>query len=86
MCNYDSCIAARPATMSQSDMSDGDVCSSEGEVDDYYANDGGDNMDTAIDSLNTTDPEYFEFQVLSIADVDRLLNESVARLQTSLQV
>lgn len=70
--------------MSRSDMSDDDLCDSDNEDSYYYEDD--DMVDAAVESQSSTDPEYFDYQVLTITDVERLLNESVAQLQAELKV
>ena len=63
-----------------SDYEDDGMC----EDDDYY-DDPDDFMETETDKKKD-DPEYFEFELLKVEDVDRLLNESVEALCKSMQV
>ena len=63
-----------------SDYEDDGMC----EEDDYY-DDPDDFMETETDKKKD-DPEYFEFELLKVEDVDRLLNESVEALCKSMQV
>ena len=63
-----------------SDYEDDEMC----EEDNYY-DETDDFMETETDKKKE-DPEYFEFDLLKVEDVDRLLNESVEALCKSLQV
>ena len=63
-----------------SDYEDDGMC----EDDDYY-DDPDDFMETETDKKKD-DPEYFEFELLKVEDVDRLLNESVEALCKSMKV
>ena len=49
----------------------------------YYDN-TGDDID--LDKAENLDPEYFDFQLLKIEDVERLLNENVEALCTTINV
>jgi len=49
----------------------------------YYDHDG---EDTDMDRGKEEDPEYFEYQLLAMEDVGRLLNESVEADCKSIQV
>ena len=50
----------------------------------YYDEQEGD--DTEMEKDKTDDPEYYEFELLKVEDVERLLNESVEKLCQSLHV
>ena len=63
-----------------SDYEDDEMC----EEDNYY-DETDDFMETETDKKKD-DPEYFEFDLLKVEDVDRLLNESVEALCKSLKV
>lgn len=56
----------------------------EGDIDTYYYEQEGD--DTEMEKDKTEDPEYFEFALLAVEDVERLLNESVETLCQSIHV
>ena len=63
-----------------SDYEDDEMCDDENYYD--YTHDY---METETDKKKD-DPEYFEFDLLKVEDVDRLLNESVEALCKSIQV
>ena len=70
--------------MSQgSDNSDYDA--DEDMCDDYYYGDD-DDMETEAPDKTKDDPEYFDFELLKVEDVERLLNESVEALTKTLKV
>ena len=57
--------------------------------DDYYNNDDYYNTDGDGEEHmeeNKDDPEYFDFELLKVEDVERLLNESVEALCKSINV
>jgi len=53
--------------------------------DDCYESDGDVMADDSL-SHSANDPEYFDFKALSTEDVEKLLNESVAKLLTNIEV
>lgn len=73
-------------SMSLSQYSDCDDDDDYDDYDSYYQED----MDTTADDVSnnneTADPEHFSFTTLSPVDVERLLNEDVAKLQSVLHV
>lgn len=69
--------------MNYSDDEDGEIS-----YNDYY-NMGyynGEDCDIEQEDMCKTDPEFFAYECLSVEEVERLLNESVETLSTSLQV
>ena len=54
----------------------------DGALQEYYE-DAGDDLEEDMSRLN---PEYFPVECLSVEEVERLLNEWVEQLSTSLQV
>ncbi len=64
-----------------SDYEEDEMC----EEDENYYDYTDDYMETETDKKKE-DPEYFEFDLLKVEDVDRLLNESVEALCKSIQV
>lgn len=69
--------------MNYSDDEDQDIS-----YNDYY-NMGfynGKDIDVEQNDLCKTDPEYFAYECLSVVEVERLLNESVETLCTTLEV
>lgn len=53
----------------------------------YYEDDVYDSQcDMGNEELNSTNLEYFDFNILNIEDVGKLLNESVDQLQNALKV
>ena len=94
MCDIDMCIFSE---MSQDMVSIGsdDECSqrsgkSEDEMEDeedifnYYNCDTEENTDG--DHRKGADPEFFEYDLLKVEDVERLLNESVEALSQAIKV
>lgn len=74
--------------MSQSQYSDDEDDDYDADdYDSYYQEDCYD-MDSAMTAGDSTnaDPEYFDFKLLNTEDVERLLNEDVAQLQSKLEV
>lgn len=69
--------------MSGSDV-DLEECSEEENFDDYYNN--GDDCEIEHSDPRKTDPEYFDYECLSIEEVERLLNENVEALCGSIEV
>ncbi|KAK6621991.1 putative E3 ubiquitin-protein ligase ariadne-2 [Polyplax serrata] len=53
--------------------------------DDYY-NTGGEDCDIEQVDPRKTDPEYFEFDCLTVEGVEKLLNESVEKLSNNAQI
>ena len=68
-----------------SQESDSDYDADEDMCDDYYYGDDDDMLDEIPDKTKD-DPEYFEFELLKVEDVERLLNESVEALTQTLKV
>ncbi|KAM7344284.1 E3 ubiquitin-protein ligase ari-2 [Cochliomyia hominivorax] len=54
------------------------------EYDDYY--NSGEDCDVERLDPKKTDPEYFEYECLTVEEVEKLLNESVEKLNTILQI
>ncbi|XP_005177707.1 potential E3 ubiquitin-protein ligase ariadne-2 [Musca domestica] len=54
------------------------------EYDDYY--NSGEDCDVEHLDPKKTDPEYFEYECLTVEEVEKLLNESVEKLNTILQI
>lgn len=69
-------------------MSESESCSDEDcDLDDvYYSDVETCDMDIGFESSQSADPEHFDFDVLKTEGVEKLLNESVAALQSGLQV
>ena len=77
------------AEMSQTQLSEEDDDDYD-DYDSYYQEDCFD-MDTAVAcgdnaSMSAVDPESFDYKLLNTEDVERLLNEGVAQLQSQLDV
>ena len=72
--------------MSQDSGSEVDDCSDEDMEDQFdYYNDGGE--DAEMDHPeNIEDVESFEYKLLNVEEVERLLNESVEKLCTTIKV
>ncbi|KAK6175068.1 hypothetical protein SNE40_013605 [Patella caerulea] len=69
---------------SDNEYSDDHIEDDEDEYDNYYY-DNNDDLD--LDKpKKSDDPEYFEFDLLKVEDVERLLNEEVEALCTSLKI
>ncbi|KAG8230447.1 hypothetical protein J437_LFUL014711, partial [Ladona fulva] len=64
--------------------SDMDYSEEECGYEDYYNT--AEDCDIESVDASKTDPEYFVFECLSVEEVERLLNESVEALSTSLQI
>lgn len=71
------------STMSQDSESDSDHGGEEDMYDGYYDNQDDFDIDKPKKS---DDPEYFEFELLQVEDVERLLNEEVEALCQSQKV
>ena len=69
-------------TESQSSMDYSEDEDDDGALQAYYE-DAGDDLEEDTSRLN---PEYFPVECLSVEEVERLLNEWVEQLSTSLQV
>jgi len=54
------------------------------DINHYYNSCDGEEHDS--DRRKEDDPEYFEYQLLNVEDVERLLNESVEALSQSIKV
>ncbi|XP_065347349.1 potential E3 ubiquitin-protein ligase ariadne-2 [Cloeon dipterum] len=70
--------------MSGQGESDMDYSDDEAGYGDYYAE--ADTYDLEQVDISKSDPEYFEFECLSVEEVERLLNESVEMLSNSLKI
>lgn len=71
--------ASLPHSMSSSSHSDMD---DDEDIFNYY--EGFD--DTEMEKKKEDDPEYFEFELLNVEDVERLLNESVEAVCKAINV
>ena len=69
---------SEPSPRSDDEMED------EEDINHYYITGEGDEHDH--DRRKEDDPEYFEYQLLTVEDVERLLNESVEALSQSIKV
>ena len=70
--------------MKSQDSDDSDYMEDDDDYGGYYDNDT-DDLD--IDKpKKTDDPEYFEYELLQVEDVERLLNEEVEMLCRSIKV
>ena len=67
-----------------SDYNDDDDMDDDMGDDSYYYDQEGD--DTEMEHSKKDDPEYFEYNLLKVEDVERLLNESVEALCKSINV
>ena len=71
------------STCTDSDMEEGGESDDEN-YEDYYNT--GEDCDMDHADLRQADPEYFEYECLSIEEVENLLNEAVESLSDSLEV
>ncbi|XP_059481460.1 potential E3 ubiquitin-protein ligase ariadne-2 isoform X2 [Neocloeon triangulifer] len=67
-----------------SGQGESDMDYSEEEFENYY--DEADTCDLEQVDVSKSDPEYFEFECLSVEEVERLLNESVEELSNCLKI
>jgi len=77
MASQPSDVESEPSPPSDDEMEDEDI--------NHYYNicDGEEHYS---DRRKEDDPEYFEYQLLNVEDVERLLNESVEALSQSIKV
>lgn len=80
------CAARAEEQPDSQDEDDGDEDDCEDEDFQYYYQNDFDNDVHDSSSDCKRDPEYFDFECLHVADVDRLLNESVERVCSQLSV
>lgn len=71
-------VASEPSPRSDDEMEDDE------DINHYY--NSGDGEEHYSDRRKEDDPEYFEYQLLTVEDVERLLNESVEALSQSIKV
>lgn len=76
--------AARAEEEPESQDDDDDECEDE-DFQYYYQNDYDNDVHESSSDCKR-DPEYFDFECLHVADVDRLLNESVESVCSQLSV
>ena len=78
MASQPSDIESEPSPRSDDEMEDDE------DIHNYYNSYDGEEHDS--DRRKENDPEYFEYQLLNVEDVERLLNESVEALSQSIKV
>ncbi|XP_055374311.1 potential E3 ubiquitin-protein ligase ariadne-2 [Condylostylus longicornis] len=67
-----------------SENEDNEEMEYDNDIEDYY--NSGEDCDIEQIDPKKTDPEYFEFECLNVEEVEKLLNESVEKLSTILQI
>lgn len=71
-----------PRSLSSGSHSDMDDDEYNADIHDYYV----DTDDTEMENKKEDDPEYFEFELLNVEDVERLLNENVEAVCKAINV
>ena len=79
-------MASQPSDDADSERSprSDDEMEDDEDIHHYYNSCDGEEHDS--DRRKEDDPEYFEYQLLNVEDVERLLNESVEALSQSIKV
>ena len=77
-------MASQPSIHSSaSSHSDDDMEDEEEDFFNYYEHDGD---ETEMEKKKEDDPEHFEYELLAVEDVERLLNESVESVCKAINV